>query len=1108
MNLIIYLKKFLVLVAVTLLSISAWAQTIIKGTVYEADGKTPIVGCGVIVKGTTRGVATDNNGTYSIKANEGDVLEFISVGYETKRVTVGKETVINVTLNYEARQLEGLVVTALGLTREQKSLGYAVTKVDSDAITQAANSNWLSGMNGKVAGLSLNGASSGPIGSLRVTLRGDQSLNYSNNEALFVVDGIPVRSGTTATTSSSSYTNSGADFPVDFGNGASDINPEDIESVTVLKGPAATALYGSRAANGAIVITTKSGRKQKGVGVTFTSTVAAEQAGYWPAFQKIYGSGSDMGLNEFCFWTLTSAETGLEDNPVRNISRYAWGEKFDPNKMRYQYEGKNWDTGLIVRTPFVYKDDWFTGIFQTGLTTTNVIAVNGSNGEGTNVRFSVTNTDNDWILPNTGYKKQAYSFSFESPVNKYITFSSKVNYYRTDSDNMPMAGYHQTTVMYDLMWGYNNNSMQNWKDEYFLGRFNAINRNSTYSENGNSLVYAGTGSYNPYRVVYEELNTTDQDRVFGSANFNIKFSDHLTLDLRGGLDFGNEFRTQRKPKMTYGWENGFYREQSLVNYESNMDFLLKYQNNFLDNRLTITGAFGGNNMVTTYRRNDVELAELDIDGVYNTSNVPSGIYPDPYTYRSKKIVNSLYGFATIGWEDKYFLDITGRNDWSSTLAKDNWSYFYPSISASVLLDKVFDFTTNLPEITYAKLRLSWANVGNDTSPYQLDQYYSASSISGGYTLPSTIMNPMIKPENVESWEVGLETKFLQNRLGFDITFYNSSTTNQIVAVDVDPIVGASAMKINAGEINNKGIELAINATPVKTKDWTWNISANWSTNKNKLVSLQDGWDPTQPLETDMGTTIGGRLHVYSYVGEEMNKLYGFGLKRAPEGSYYVDANGNNVDCSGQVLIDATTGLPSLTSSADVCLGKVNPDWKGGLNTSIRYKRLTLNMAFTYQWGGHRFSVTNGILSYQGKLKNSLDGRYDGKVAEGVNVISTNEDGSYVCAQNNTITSSIYTYYQALTLDRYNGEANTFDTSFLKFKEARLEYSLPETLCKKVGFLQGASIAIFATNIFSWDNWPQFDPEAGMLQGTNVFNGIETGAFPMTRSYGVNLRLQF
>ncbi len=324
------------------------------------------------------------------------------------------------------------------------------------------------------------------------------------------------------------------------------------------------------------------------------------------------------------------------------------------------------------------------------------------------------------------------------------------------------------------------------------------------------------------------------------------------------------FRTQRKPKLTSGWENGFYREQSLINFESNTDFLLKYQNNFLENRLSVTGAFGGNNMVTSYRRNDVELAELDIDGVYNTTNVPSGIYPDPYTYRSKKIINSLYGFATLGWNDTYYLDITGRNDWSSTLAKGNWSYFYPSVSASVLLDKVFDFSTNLPAVTFAKLRLSWANVGNDTSPYSLDQYYSASSISGGYTLPGTIVNPMIKTENVESWEIGLETKFLQNRLGVDIALYNSSTTNQIVSVDVDPIVGASSMKINAGEINNKGIEVSLNATPVKTKDWTWNINANWSLNKNKLVSLQDGWILTNRLENRYGNYYWWKIFTFTH----------------------------------------------------------------------------------------------------------------------------------------------------------------------------------------------------------------------------------------------------
>lgn len=509
-----------------------------------------------------------------------------------------------------------------------------------------------------------------------------------------------------------------------------------------------------------------------------------------------------------------------------------------------------------------------------------------------------------------------------------------------------------------------------------------------------------------------------------------------------------------------------------------------------------------------YRSGSVQLDELDIEGVYHISNVPTGINPDPESYRSYKMINSLYGFVTLGWDDTYYLDITGRNDWSSTLARSNWSYFYPSVAASILLDRAFDFRNNLPAVTFAKLRLSWANVGNDTGPYSLDQYYSAASISGGYTLPSTIPDPMIKPENVESWELGFDARFLRNRLGFDLALYNSSTTNQIVSVDVDPIVGASSMKINAGEINNKGIEVAFYATPVRTRDFTWDININWARNKNTLVSLQDGWDPAQPFETDMGTTIGGRLHVYSYIGQEMHQIYGFALKRAPEGSYYTDTNGNRVDCSGQVIINANTGLPSVESTADHFLGKVNPDWRGGFSTSLRYKNLTLSGVFSYQMGGHRYSVTNGILSYQGKLTNSLEGRYDGIVAEGVNVISTNEDGSAVCEVNNTVTSSIYSYYQAITLDRYNGEAHTFETSFLKFKEARLEYALPAAICQKTKVLQGASIALFATNIFSWDKWPQFDPEGGIMTGTNLFSGIEAGAFPMTRTLGVNLKLSF
>lgn len=1101
------------LIAVWLLwlaSIPTVAQDrLVRGTVLD-EGGFPIAGASIIVKGTTSGTVTSADGTFSLNVDPNAVLVFQFIGYEPQEITVGNQSNIQVTLQEKVTELGSVVVTALGITREEESLGYSVTQVSGEDITQVQTNNWMSTLSGRVAGLTMNSANSGPINSVRVTLRGDKNIGYGKNEALFVIDGVPVLSGTVATSSSSSYTNSGADFPVDYGNAASDINPNDIESISVLKGPSATALYGSRAANGAIIITTKSGRKQKGVGVSVSSTVSFEKAGYWPDFQKEYGSGSDMGRNEYNFWTLDPSLIGGETNfPARNLSRYAWGEKLE-GQLRYQYEGKNWETGQIERTPFEYKDDWFTGIFRTGVTYTNSVEVSGSNGEGTNVRLSLNQNKNEWILPNTGFKRDNLSFSFESPINKWVKFRSKVNYYNTTSDNMPMAGYHETTVMYNLMWGYNTNSMNEWKNEYFQGRFNEINRNSAQSQNGNSLVFAGSGSYNPYRILYEELNTVDKDRIFGTAGFTVDLGDvlkGLTVDLRTGLDMASEFRTQRKPHLTRVWENGMYREQSFTDIESNTDFLIKYDGN-LTERLSLVAGAGGNTLVRQYRRNKVQLDELDIPGVYHIDNVPSGIFPRPDNTRGKKVVNSLYGFATFGWDDKVYLDVTARNDWSSTLAPKNWSYFYPSVSASVLLDRVFDFHAFAPAVSMAKVRLSWANVGHDTDPYKLDQYYSASAITGGYTIGGTIPNPMLEPENTENIEFGLDARFLQNRIGLDVALYRASTTKQIIDVPIDPIVGASRMRVNAGEIVNKGLEVALSATPVQTRDFSWDVNLNWATNKTTLVSMYDGWDPEEPFQTDMGTTIGGRLFVYSYLGQEMYQLYGFGLRRAPEGSYYTDANGNRVDASGMVIIDENTGLPNLTQDPDVHLGKVNPDWRGGFNTQIRYKNFSFNAMFTYQWGGRRFSVTHGILSYQGKLKNSLEGRYDGIVPVGVNPVDVDGDGAGEYKLNNTITSNIYTYYQARTLDRYNGEAHTFDTSFLKFREARLTYTIPASFLKNLKVIQSASIAVFATNIFSWDNWPQFDPEGGMLTGSDVYNGIEAGAYPMTRTQGVNVKLSF
>ncbi len=1079
----------------------------LTGTVFEADGVTPLIGAVVKVKGSNVGTVSDVNGKFKLPAGEKDCVLVISyMGYTPQEVKTDNKDVLRVVMKESTVMLNETVVTALGITREQKSLGYAVSKLGEDEVTSSLSSNWLNALDGKVAGLTFASAGAGPGNSLRVTLRGDQSLNYGNNEALFVVDGIPVNSGTTQTKAVSNYAQ--ADAPVDFGNGASDINPDDIESVNILKGPAATALYGSRAANGAIVITTKKGRTQKGIGVTFNSSVVWEKAGYFPEFQKEYGSGADLGLSPFCFWTLPADKTADGVAVNRHISRYAFGEKFDKNKLRYQYNSKNWENGTFEPTPWVYQDDWYTGLFETGLTFDNSVSIDGSNGKGTSARLSITDRRNDWILPNTGYEQQSFALSFNSEVNKYITVNAKANYYRKTSDNIPVSGYSSSSPMYQLVWGYNNNSMQQWRDEYFKGRYTRANWENAEGTDGNSLVYpSGDGSWNPYRTLYEGLNGMDKNRFFGNLGITARLLPGLTLDLRGGIDFSDEFRTQQRPKYSE-YKDGFYREQDLRNYESNIDFLLRYtKNSWFDNRLEFSVAFGGNRMYSKYYNNRITLEELDVEDVYNLSNVPTDTKPEIYTYRSEKAINSLYGLASLSWDDTYFLDITGRNDWSSTLARSNCSYFYPSVSGSVLLSNVFDFRNNLPQVDFLKFRLSWANVGNDTSPYSLDQYYSTTDYSGGYVLPGTIPDPLIKPENVESWETGLEMSLFKKRMTLDVAFYNSNTTDQIVSVALDQITGATGMKINAGKIENKGIEITAGFVPVRTRNFTWSFDVNWSRNYNKLVSLQDGWDPETPLQTDMGTTIGGRTYIYSYVGEEMHVIYGRGFQRAPEGAFYTDAQGNRVDCSGMVLVDEKTGYPILDESPNRRIGKVNPDWRAGMTQRFRYKNWQLSATFTGQYGGHAFSVTNFALSYQGKLTNSIEGRTDGLVHKGVNAVKNN-DGTISYKQNNTITEDIQTYYNKYIWNRDNTEMNTFSTSFLKLKELRLDYDVPASFLKKTKVLQKANIGVYATNVFCITDFPQYDPEVGMLNGSDIYKGIEAMSFPMTRTYGVNLKLAF
>lgn len=1100
-------KQHHVKIAVTALSlfttVTAFGQTVkVTGRVLDTDGSTPMVGVTVQQKGSKTGTVTDIDGKFTLTVNgQNPSLSFSYLGYQTTTLSVarGKKD-IRVIMKPESKSLNEVVVTALGIKREEKSLGYSVTKLDNKELTKGVSGNWLEQMNGKVAGLQMSQAGTGPLGTMRVTLRGDHSLNHGNNGALFVVDGVPIQSGTVATGSGATYNNT--DAPVDFGNGASDINPDDIESVTVLKGAAATALYGSAAGNGAIVITTKGGGNVKKWGVSLSSSLVWEVASYWPDFQKEYGSGSDMGLNPYAIHDVKATEstTGLAQSS--NYSRYSFGEKFGAGKMRYQYNSYDWETGMWTPTPWEYQDDWYTGFFQTGTTLRNNVSITGGNGKGTSGRLSFTDTRNNWITPNTGFVDDAVSFGFDSPVSKRIKISSRANFINRRSDNLPASGYSAANPMYQLGMGYNTNSIEDWKSEYFNGRFTKENMEKGLT------VYRSDKSFNPYRTAYEELNSMNKSRVYGNIMATISLVKGLDLKLRSAMDMTHTWRTQQRPFYTTDYETGMYREQTTNIYRFNNDFLLSYTNNKLvGDRLGFNASFGGNSYDYRYYNDRITLEKMQVDGVYNVYNVPSGYSPDVFSYHSKKKVNSFYGFLNLSWDNTYYLEFTDRNDWSSTLAKGHNSYNYPSVSATVLLDQVFHFREKAPWIDMLKLKASWANVGNDTSPYSLDRYYNSTSYFGGYRISNTIPNANIKPENEESWEGGVEGKMFGGRLGFDFTLYTTNTTNQIVDVAADQITGATGYTINAGKISSKGIELSLSGTPIRTRNFEWNITANASRNWNKLVALQDGWDPEQPYQLDNGTTIGNRIYVYSYVGHEMYHLYGHGYVRAPEGAYYLDENGNKVDCSGQKII-SSNGMPlNPKTSPLIDLGRVNPTWTGGLNMNFRIKNVTVSMDFSAQVGGHAYSTTNFLLSYQGRLKNSLQGRYDGFVVEGVQQ-HTAADGTITYTKNNTVMTSAMTYYNQYVWVRDNAEENTFSTNFIKFKQLRIDYSLPKALCKKTHFLESASLGAYATNLFCITPFPQYDPETAMVNGADIYSGIETLAYPMTRQYGINLKLSF
>ena len=1092
------MKKILLLVLSLLMCAVAFAQKHqVHGKVVDDKGE-PLVGVAVIEDGTANGVITDANGNYSINLPAKVTnVKFSYLGFATQTVTIDpKEGKVDVKMITDAQALEGSVVTALGITREEKSLGYSVSRLDASKVDDSGSANWLTGAEGKVAGLRIEQSSGGPDGTLRVTLRGENSISHNNNGALFIVDGIPVNTNMESNGSGASYANE--DQPVDYGGGSIDINPEDIESMTVLKGAGATALYGSRAANGAIVITTKKSSRNKGVGISFSTGCNFEQAGYWPDFQYEYGPGkiSKAMISEFSTDGITPYDysfygvkdyksyNGTEVSPAYN-SRYQYGERIE-GQMRYMYRSYQDDTGEFLLEPYTAYDT-FKGFFQTGISWKNTLTVDAGSGKGETLRVSASDTRNNWIVPNTGYNSQTVSINASSKRSKYIEASVKATYYRKNSDNLPMAGYGDASLLTSLLYGNASASVSDLENEYKKGYVTG------YYDGTSTKKLINASNDNPYWIAYEHLNTLSRDRVYGSVSATGHIiPGYLDLMVRGGLNFQNDFRTQRRPKYSKVSRHGMYKEQTVRFVETNIDFLLDYHQRFGAFQTRI--AFGGNMMNQKRQNINLWAKQLLEDNIFMLQNVNGQL--SVINTRSEKRVNSLYGFASVSYKDFAFLEFTARNDWSSTLAPGHNSYFYPSVNASVLLDKACRIRSK--DVDMIKLFVNWANVGNDTDPYKIISTYGNSSyFTGSYTIPTTTLNPDLKPENVMSIEAGFETSFFQRRLGLDFTFYDTKTTDQIINLPQDWASGSGATVINAGCVRNTGIEVALRTIPVETKDFKWNLDFTWAMNRNRLESLAPGVNMWQ-----MGGYIGSRVMIYAFPGGDMGRIYGLTTETAPEGSYYLDADGNKVDCSGMDIVDAKTGYPVRTSELKD-LGSIYPDWTGGIQTSLRYKCLTLSASFAASYGGRAYSLTNAVLAYSGKLECTLPGRYGGLVHEGVNL---NEDGSY--SKNTTITDDIVEYYGTYQYNRDHIGNNVFDTSYFKCKEVRLTYTLPAKYCKASKVFKGVSASIYGTNLFCITSWPQFDPEVSQLSGNAIYGGVESGSYPMTRSYGFNIKLNF
>ena len=1078
-------RLMMMMVGATMYCGVALAQTQVRGTVVSSEDGEPIVGASVMVAGTKMGTISDSEGNFTLSVPANGKLQISYLGMQTQQVTAKNNMMVK--LMPEDNTLNDVVVTALGVSREKKALGYAVSEVKgSDLIkSRGGLNNPVNALTGKVAGLQISSGAGSMGGSSKILIRGVSSLS-GNNQPLFVVDGVSIEG---ADYNSTETARGGGGY--DYGNLIQDINPDDIDNISVLKGSAATALYGSRASNGVIMITTKRAKAGSGLNVEFTSTLGFEKVTKLPKLQSQYGGGYGYAGeyvygyegDDFGTTTINGVEYTVPDYGMDE----SWGPKLDGRQVLSWYDLAKWEAGGKVGNPTT--SAWspassdFRDFFETGVSYTNNVSVSQAH-ENSAFRISYTNTSLNGYLPNSSQYKNTFSVTgnMMSKDKKFNVFTA-VNFFNNRTKGRQDTGYGDNNIMVKFtQWGQRQLNIDEQKDLYQYP-------DGTQATWNRASVDDPTPEYhnNVYWSRYMNYENDSRNRIYGNVGVSYQILPQLKAQYKANLDFYVDKQYERNAVGSQ--EQSRYREVSRQQYEMNHEFMLMYQQAFGD--YSLSANVGANIMKRHYEYvYGVTQGGIAIPLYYNLANSVST--PTAYNYKSKKGINSLFGDVTVGWKNMLYLEGTLRGDKSSTLPSGNNTYVYPSISASWVFSEILK--NKLPWLSYGKVRAGYSRVGNDTDPYQLlstyAQYTNIDSSTPGYVLSNTLSNANLKPESTRSWEFGLEAAFLNNRLGFDLTFYTTTTKDEILPLSVSGTTGYLYKMVNSGEIQNKGVEFAFHATPVKTRDFEWNTNITLSHNKNKVKSLSEGVDyyriTTAPFSAEIGAVVGEEYGVI----RTTNYLY---------------------DAEGYKLVDPNTGLYLATDSYE-SVASIYPDVTGGWVNTFRYKNFDASIQFDFSRGGHYFSTTYMWGMYCGMFEETAANgvRENGIVTDGYvaavdasgNLIQ-NADGTYQSSGKNTMTVSARDYYE----NYYSGPGaqSVLSSDYVKLREINVGYTFN---FKPTSIVKSLRLSAYGRNLAIWGpDVKHFDPEMIVTSSGNV-QGIEGGATPMVATFGVTANVKF